>query len=881
MNLDHLGPLAIWLVILMLSIDSNEAGVIKNIFQKITHTGNKTEEIVKESAPICGSGLFSTSDERSVSPEFIFITSRPSRATGSSHNTNDNQGYSSSNHQNNNHQNNYNNYNNYDRNTRETSSRRQDHRNVDEVALEFRFHEENVTLNDLEAHGFNRDAPVTFLMHGFTSGYPLQAWISAIVESYTIDRQSKSHSNSRQDELVDHNLFIINWNYAARGILYPRAVANIPIVATYATRFINDKLLREARIDPSRIQLIGHSLGAHLAGFIGKNTNEKLGRIYGLDPAGPCFGSISGPLYPASKRLGPSDSQDVITIHTNSALLGIDRPLGRHSVFVEGGATQPGCKGGDNGLLKSIGTLTWDGGDFDTVACSHSRAPNLLTYRHDQRDTQNDCQMVAYECKDWNSFLAGHCGVCGSSSSGSSQGSGRNQKNKRPDESVECIRIGLDWQYPQSSGSHHNNHQFGHSNSNGGNSQHSRDPQTSRRPSGNTNYDDYPSGSGSQYSRLPSTSRRPSTGEEYESGYSNNNDQSSHGSSQYSREPQTSRRPSGGNSNGYNDYSTSGSSSYSRHESTTSSRRPNTSYQQTGGSNYNQQGGDSQYSRDQSTSRRPYVGGQHQNVHDAGSQPYRRPSYSQRDKRFAGADGKNQYQNQTIGASATSGVNSSSTPTSETRSLFGGSRNEDSSVEAISMFMRTGDTQPYCSYHYQVILTLSEPFEGRSKPPMSIILQDSESDRKSGGDSNVSGNGNSNSYDSSNNNGDRYNNRERTRRASRQEQNSLSNDEFGNKFDDRTYTHLLTSSKKLKRIDHATLLFRNGIPGGKRVLKELRINYMSHQDPQVRSRLSSHLCLANTESDQREQQSPGLKGNRFYFEPCTGGASNLSGGHHG
>ena len=39
--------------------------------------------------------------------------------------------------------------------------------------------------------------------------------------------------------------------------------------------------------------IIGHSLGAHLSGYIGKEvqnrTNDKVERITGLDPAGPGF----------------------------------------------------------------------------------------------------------------------------------------------------------------------------------------------------------------------------------------------------------------------------------------------------------------------------------------------------------------------------------------------------------------------------------------------------------------------------------------------------------------------------------------------------------------------------------------------------------------
>lgn len=734
-------------VIFLLTLNIVHAGVIKDLFQKLTNSNNQTEDVVKQSAPICGSGIFSTPNEKTLSPEVIFITNKASRIVSTRRPT------TSSN-------------NNYSRDEQE--QRRGD--NIKEVANEFRFHVENVTLEELERNGFNRNAPVTFLMHGFTSGYPLQAWISAIVEAYTIDRQtnlnnlqdhtssfsdsydysssqrnhhsssssSSSSSRLRQRERFNgneggggklkHNLLIVNWHYAARGIVYPRAVANIPIVASYVTRFINEKLIDEAGIDPRRIQLIGHSLGAHLAGFIGKNTRSKVGRIYGLDPAGPCFGSISGPLYPASKRLAPGDAEEVITIHTNTALLGIDKPLGQYSIFVEGGSVQPGCKGG--GVLKSLQTLTFDGGDFDTVACSHSRAPNILTYRHDQIDSEDDCQLVAYECKDWDSFLQGNCGLCGPKTDYSSYDDSI--------KSVECIRAGLDWQYPTSNSLNYNN------------------------------YD-----SDNRNNRRPATSRRPSQG----SGWGSSNSST--------RRPQESI-----------DFIDDNSSNYDNSEYNNSNRRTST----------------------------------------------RRPTYSSsslsRDKRNDENKNKTTTSNTTMVPSD---------ELEESRGLFSSSDSEDDGRKAKKMFIKTTDTAPYCAFHYQVILELNEQFPKNKKPPISLILQDSENRSSSG------------------------------RRSSKGvEQNSLTEDNFGNKLTDKLYTHLLISSKKLKQVDHATMLFRDGLQDGYKIIKSLRINYMSHIDPKVRQRFSSRLCLVRKQQQGDGSGSGGDTLNRFFFEPCDRSFSSSS-----
>ncbi|CAH2041622.1 unnamed protein product, partial [Iphiclides podalirius] len=80
--------------------------------------------------------------------------------------------------------------------------------------------------------------------------------------------------------------------------------------------------------DPKNITLIGHSLGAHIAGIASKSvrrlTGETIGRIIALDPAGPCFSNISH-----ASRLDRDDAAFVDVIHTNGGILGLKEPLAR------------------------------------------------------------------------------------------------------------------------------------------------------------------------------------------------------------------------------------------------------------------------------------------------------------------------------------------------------------------------------------------------------------------------------------------------------------------------------------------------------------------------------------------------------------------------
>lgn len=93
------------------------------------------------------------------------------------------------------------------------------------------------------------------------------------------------------------------------------------------------------------MHLIGHSLGAQLGGYVANlvqsqsNQAYKVGRMTGLDPAGPGFNP------PATGRFMQSvDATLVDAYHSNPRSLGISTDVGRCDYwFNDPALPQPGC----------------------------------------------------------------------------------------------------------------------------------------------------------------------------------------------------------------------------------------------------------------------------------------------------------------------------------------------------------------------------------------------------------------------------------------------------------------------------------------------------------------------------------------------------------
>lgn len=93
-----------------------------------------------------------------------------------------------------------------------------------------------------------------------------------------------------------------------------------------------------------KFHLIGHSLGAHLVGQIGRTTKNSVNKyvfhkITGLDPAGPVFFPLNS-MVPALSAL---DAEYVDIIHTDAMGLGANTGTGHADFWPNAGTMQPGC----------------------------------------------------------------------------------------------------------------------------------------------------------------------------------------------------------------------------------------------------------------------------------------------------------------------------------------------------------------------------------------------------------------------------------------------------------------------------------------------------------------------------------------------------------
>jgi len=135
----------------------------------------------------------------------------------------------------------------------------------------------------------------------------------------------------------NYNIFTVDWG---RGAIadYITASYRVKPVGKVLAKFV-DFLHQEAGLRFEDLQLVGFSMGAHVAGLAGKHIQtRRLRMIRALDPALPFFRYAK-----EEERLTHQDADYVEVLHTSVGSYGFDRPLGHADFYANWGSQQPGC----------------------------------------------------------------------------------------------------------------------------------------------------------------------------------------------------------------------------------------------------------------------------------------------------------------------------------------------------------------------------------------------------------------------------------------------------------------------------------------------------------------------------------------------------------
>ncbi|CAM9239821.1 unnamed protein product [Lampetra fluviatilis] len=190
--------------------------------------------------------------------------------------------------------------------------------------------------------GFNSSARSFLVIHGWSLMPLLDTWVWPLTQALLAQRPRC-------------NVLVLDWLELASA-RYAEAVRRSRRVGKVIAAMV-ERVEEVTGHGAERWHLIGYSLGAHVAGFAGYHVGGgRVGRITGLDPAGPSFETSLS----AGARLSRDDASYVDVVHTHTALglapnlglglgsnlgfsIGIRAALGHDDFYPNGGGAQPGC----------------------------------------------------------------------------------------------------------------------------------------------------------------------------------------------------------------------------------------------------------------------------------------------------------------------------------------------------------------------------------------------------------------------------------------------------------------------------------------------------------------------------------------------------------
>ncbi|KAM3964284.1 pancreatic lipase-related protein 2 [Aphomia sociella] len=217
---------------------------------------------------------------------------------------------------------------------------------------------------------FNESNDIKAITHGWLSHTRL-TWVQNI--------------KNKMLETADLNIILVDWGNLARNPLYPWPALSTRYVGRRLAKLL--EAIRNSYDVQNNTHLIGHSLGAHVMGYAGMFSKEKVYRITGLDPARPLFELPNmGPNFSLDK----SDAMFVDIIHTCGGSLGYQTSHGHADFYPnQGQSAQPGCEGA---MVKYTGY------------CSHGRS-----YEYFYESIDEKVKFNSYPCDNWERFDKKEC----------------------------------------------------------------------------------------------------------------------------------------------------------------------------------------------------------------------------------------------------------------------------------------------------------------------------------------------------------------------------------------------------------------------------------------------------------------------------------------
>nr|XP_019557989.2 phospholipase A1-like [Aedes albopictus] len=219
------------------------------------------------------------------------------------------------------------------------------------------------TVGTVSRSFYNSSLPLRIVIHGWMNNFTSLA-IRGVKDAYLANGQ--------------YNIVGVDWNKGAAEA-YLRASQYTLAVGHVVADLIN-RMVRSGMTTMDQIYLIGHSLGAHIAGNTGRLVSVgRIKVIYGLDPASINFFEDE-----PESRLSPDDAEYVEVIHTSTQFSGYPHPIGRVDFYLNYGKKQPGCS---------------------TESCSHGRSIEYL-----MESLSKDCKgFWGARCDDYNELKTKTC----------------------------------------------------------------------------------------------------------------------------------------------------------------------------------------------------------------------------------------------------------------------------------------------------------------------------------------------------------------------------------------------------------------------------------------------------------------------------------------